>query len=451
MNNHLFSNTIQKQTSRNSWRLGAIITTLILSLILAGCNNATIEPELQSSPDRVNPQQTLSASQTVLNNTSTPTSETTPTPEETSSPIATKPSPTSMPTMTPSSTPTTLLPELLIAAIEVKQKGEADEFHEVWLVNTLTGEKRLAFTTTPGTSLTKIKWGPEQSNILYVAEIKEKGENHIVWQLYEINYETGDNREFFTEPLEGLPTMLDLSAQGKWLRIWVSYSEPGSLEWWFINTEDGTITRYDQDAPYLSGFVWSPNEPDEFAYSQEASVNGDTRTPQSLIISKMPDFETINTIDYQYTNWGGEPLLMWDSSEPEHILFFTLGEMYIVDLDEKEWDQIAQGLDVIPGDGYTQLLKSPSGQWAVTTTFIRAIKLNDVPKVAERFDDKIGLGHEFLSWYNDRDWMVISTRDGRVLTYAPGDNFDLIREVNLNDYGLTSPGLSTLLAKPLPE
>lgn len=271
----------------------------------------------------------------------------------------------------------------------------------------------------------------------------------MTWQLYEVNYETGNSRAFFTEPMKGVPSLLDLSTQGKWLRIWVDYFEPISFEWWFINTDDGTVTRNDPADRYLSSFVWSPDEPDVFAYFQEATTDSDgSRIPQSVVISTVTNnFETLDK--YQFTSLTSGPLLMWDSSTPEQISFFALGEMYIVDLTTGQRAQIAEGLDVFPDDRWTQLLKSPSGQWAVTTTFIRAIQLNDPVQVVARFEDKVGQGHRFLSWYDDKDWIAISTRDGKVQIYELGDNFDLLREINLNDYGLNSPEPATILAKPL--
>ncbi|MCA9933922.1 MAG: hypothetical protein H6662_00185 [Ardenticatenaceae bacterium] len=460
MNKHLFSHLTWKLALGNRWRPGATLIALVLALFLVGCTNANIKPEGESFPGESNQPQTP-ASQAALTSTpvftwtatAIPTLTPMPDLEATSTSIANTPTSTWTPTTAPSATPTTApSPELLVVAVEVQQKGEADEVHEIWLVDTSTEEKRLVFTTTPGTRLTQMMWGGEQSDILYVAEMKGLGEGYPTWQLYEVNYETGSSRAFFAEPMEGAPSLLDLSTQGKWLRISVNYFEPISFEWWFINTGDGTVIKNDPADRYLSGFVWSPNEPDVFAYSQESTIDeAGRRIPQSVVISEVTNFEVLDTIKYRYTNWGGTPLLMWDMSMAEQILFFTLGEMYVVDLTTRQWTQIAEGLDVFPGDGRTQLLKSPSGQWAVTTTFTMVIQLNDTLEVVKRFGDELGQRRKFgfRSWYGDRDWIVLSAGDGIVQVYELGGDFKLLREINLNDYGLASPEAATILAKPL--
>jgi hypothetical protein len=109
-----------------------------------------------------------------------------------------------------------------------------------------------------------------------------------------------------------------------------------------------------------------------------------------------------------------------------------------------QWKQVARNLDVFPGDGHTRLVKSPTGQWAVTTTFIRVLGLNAIPKVVERLEDRVGQRLRFLSWYDDKDWIVIATADGNVQNYELGGNFDLLREINLSEYGFTAPGSSTI-------
>lgn len=454
MNRHPFSCPTWKLALGNSWRLGAMIITLVLGLFLVGCTNAAIDPDTERFPGE---QQTV-PSQDILTNTpvligtptAIPTFTATSNLDAISNLIVNTPTFTWTPTTAPSETPTTSpWPELLVAAVTIQKKGEADEVHEIWLVDTLSEEKRLVFTTTPGTRLTQMLWGGEQSDILYVAEIKGIGEGHLIWQLYEVNYGTGESRAFFTEPMEGVPSLLDMSTQGKWLRIWVDYFEPTSFEWWFVNTDDGTATRNDPDDRYLSSFVWAPDETDVFAYFQEATTDSDgNRIPQSVVISKVTnDFETLHK--YRFTGLTNGPLLMWDPSSAEQILFYASGQMYTVDLSTEQWTQVAEGLDVFPEDRWTQLLKSPSGQWAVTTTFIRAIRLIDPIQVIARFEDKVGQGHRFLSWYGDEDCIVISTRDGKVQIYKLGGNFDLIREINLNEYGLASPESATILAKPL--
>lgn len=457
MNKHLFSHLTWKPSLGNRWRPGATLMALVLAVFLVGCTNANIEPETDTLPGELNQQQTVS-SQVAL--PITPVLTTTPTPdlEVTSPSIANTPPPTWTPTTAPSATPTPIpLPELLIAVVEIQQKGEANEFHEIWLVDTSTEEKRLVFTTTPGTRWTEMMWGDEQSHNLYVAEMRGFEEGHPTWQLYEVNYETGSSRTFFAKPMEGAPSLLDLSTQGKWVRIWVDYFDPISFdpisfEWWFINAGDGTVVRNDPADRDLSGFVWSPDEPDVFAYFQRSTVNETGGgIPQSIVISEVTNFELLDTIEDRYISWEGEPLLMWDSSVPEQILFLAMDEMYIVDLTSRQWTQIAQGLGVLSGNSLTQLLKSPSGQWVVTTRFIRVIQLNDPLEVVKRFGNEPSQGHKFLflSWYGDKDLIGLSAGEGIVQVYELGGDFKLLREIDLHEYGFTSPGTSDILAMPL--
>lgn len=456
---------IWKKSWENNWWPDVALIALALGFFLVSCTNSAIEPEGEEGyPAQSNqlqtpslPQATLSVAPTSSMSTpdriltTIPVLTSTPEPSPTTTPIVETVTSTATPTATPSLTPTpVILPKLLVVVIEVRKKGEADEFHEIWMVDTSIGEKWLVFTTTAGTRLTRTMWGGEQSDNLYVTEIKGIGEGHITWQLYEVNYQTGDSRAFFEEALEGLPRLRDTSTQGKWLRVLVEYPiSQAPNETWFMNTEDNSLIKTDQYEHYFFGFVWSPLEPDIFAYFRQATINNDRQVPQSIVISEVTNFEILDTIDYRYTSFRSRPLLMWDLSTPKEIMFLSPGETYMIDLAERQWKQVAQNLDVFPGDGHTRLVKSPSGRWAVTTTFIRVIELNAAPKVVERLEDRIGQRVGFLSWYNDQDWIVIATPDGTVQIYELGGNFDLLREINLIDYGFTSPGSHTILAKRL--
>lgn len=449
----MIQNSMPKHFSLNQWLVESnSVWLLVVGMLffLVGCRQGDA---FEESPTQQIALHTTSSSPTAV---ATRTAVITPTlnlPTPTPSTMPPTLAPTQMPTPTTSPSPTPFpTPQLLIAVIEVKQRGEADERHDIWLVNTVTEDKRLVFTASPGTGVTKMMWGGEGSDTLYITEMQGLDEGFPIWQLYEVNYETGQSRAFFAEPMEGTPTLLDLSAQGKWLRLRVDYWDHISFDWWFIHTEDGTVVKNSLGDPYLYGFVWSPNEPDLFAYSQKSTLDADNRQiPQGIVISQLPDFTVLDIINYRYTGWGGDPLLLWDLSEPEHILFLARGEIHIVDLTENQWNRIAQGLDIFPGDGITKLLKSPSGQWAVTTTYIRVIQLNDTIQIVARFEDKVGRGHKFLSWYGDEDWMVIATRSNLVQIYELGGDFNLLWSINFGAYGIRLREPSAILARPLEQ
>jgi hypothetical protein len=219
---------IGKKSCGDNWRLGVAFIALAIGFFLVSCTNSAIELEGEDNLAQSNQLQTRSLPQTTLSlapafSTSTPdwTPTTIPvlslTPEPSLTITRTVETiiPTATPTATPSLTPTpVILPELLVVVIEARQKGEADEFHEIWMVDTSTGEKRLVFSTTAGTRLTRTMWGGEQSDILYVTEIKGVGEGHITWQLYEVNYQTGNSRAFLMNGWKAYPDYAILLLRG---------------------------------------------------------------------------------------------------------------------------------------------------------------------------------------------------------------------------------------------
>jgi hypothetical protein len=164
-------------------------------------------------------------------------------------------------------------------------------------------------------------------------------------------------------------------------------------------------------------------------------------------MSVLPTFEVQDRILYRYTGWTGGPWLVWHQSEPEQILLVVQGELYIVDLMQRTWSQVAQGLDILAGDGY--LTQSPAGEWLINTVNIRAIQLDNTPGVVYRFEDRIAERHIFLSWYGEQDWIIVATQDGRVQVYELGGEFELLREIVLEEYGIVPENMAVILAKRL--
>jgi hypothetical protein len=359
--------------------------------------------------------------------------------------IETAPIPIIISTSSPS-----VFPELLVASFQIEQKSKKNEVYELWILNSRTLEKRRIFTTTPGKQISTMMWGEANSDLLYVLEVKGTEEGYNAWQLYEVNYQSGTGKPFFDEYEAGFPRLLDISAQGKWIRILVEdLSSPGIGDLWFINTQDGSAIISEQ---FFFGFVWSPNDPDVFAYSQNAS---DTHyeKPQSVIIREVTNFEIIDKIDYEYTNWDA-PSLVWHTLERDRILFFYFDEMYMVDLVEKSWTLVNQGF-LFPQNGELRkaIHVSPSAKWLVFeyggSGGVEVVNMSDIGKETFHFSDKIGQRYQFLSWYDGKDWIVIATEGGDVRVYELGGDFNLQRRINLAENGITAPEWYTTIVKPL--
>jgi hypothetical protein len=149
---------IQKPFKNREWQR-VTLSVLAFCLLLAGCISLTDNSETEAN-------QTSSASENIEEE---PTSF----PDNLESDFVVSEEPLPQPSLTPPMLTTTLtstltssntstsvdFPEMLLATIQIKQKGEEDETHEVWLMNTQTEENRLVFTTTPGTRLATMKWG----------------------------------------------------------------------------------------------------------------------------------------------------------------------------------------------------------------------------------------------------------------------------------------------------
>lgn len=429
-----------------SWKIGLnkVSKIVVFTLFLISCTRTEVTTILTGESTSI-----LLPSPSAISVTpffETPATTATSTPE-----IVLQPSPTQTPvpqptsTTTPTLTPTPIiLPELLIAAVEVKNKGEANEYREVWVIDTLTQAKNLVFTSTPKARLLQLVWAENQTDNLYISEIRGGDANEPVnWQLYEVNYNTGETNPFFLERVAGLPTLINLSFGGKWLCVWVNYFE--TFEWWFINMENGEVIKNLPQERYLDGFVWSPNESNTFAYYEAPAYDGNQITPQKVVISQLPDFETLDAIEYDGT-WMQSPLLLWGTSNPEQLLFFSLDQIYQIDLNSKRWVQTAQGVDTFPGNHYTKIFQSFSGQWAITTMPIQIISLSNYPQVFDNFR-LVNPYNDFLSWYNQEDWSIIGTNSG-VEIYDLEHNFALLRKVRLPDYGFTAIEPYSAIAKP---
>jgi hypothetical protein len=69
--------------------------------------------------------------------------------------------------------------------------------------------------------------------------------------------------------------------------------------------------------------------------------------------------------------------------------------------------------------------------------------------VVYRFEDRIAERHIFLSWYGEQDWIIVATQDGRVQVYELGGEFELLREIVLEEYGIVPENMAVILAKRL--
>lgn len=419
----------------NGWGQKALIISLVFWLLLVGCNDMdSPEPQLESISSINAESSTVATPQTPI-------------------PIATTHA-SPLPTLTPTLISDTTLPSthplnLLIAGFQITDKGKDNETYELWLINSRTQEKQLVFTTPPGKQTSTMIWGGIQSDFLYVLEVKDTEVGYNAWQLYEINYKTGTSNPFFDENESGFPRLLDISAQGKWIRLLVedlSSAEIGEI--WFINTEDGTIVKSEQ---FFFGFTWSPDDPDKFAYSQNVSDTRDEKTPQSIIIRKVPELEIQDIIDYQYTNWGSDPSLVWHPVNHDQIFVFVFDEAYLVDLTQRSWSLITQDFLFLPDNTLRQTINiSPSGKWLLLeySGYIDIVQLSNLEVDAIHLKDEINQRHLFLSWYNN-DTATIVTEAGDVGAYELGENLMLLGEVNLEDYGLVIPEWYTTIAKPI--
>lgn len=360
-------------------------------------------------------------------------------------------------TIQPAETPTTILvtstpeeaqfPELLMMVTDVQNKGQHDEVHEVWQVNTRTQEKELIFSTSTGTNLSQTIWGDFSLAQIYVAEIKGLGTGQITWQIYEVNYETKDYRTIFPDPQVGIPRLIDTSKQGKWLRLTVENIDPISFKWWFINLETGDLFKGPFENLSLSTFAWSATDANKFALYQQPYVDENGQElPQKIVIVDLTNPDMQQTIDHEYTSLRIQPLLLWDKYNLNQLFVLTPEESYKISLVEQTWVQVAQDLAVFPGNRETQLIQSPSGKWGITTTFVRLIELGEHPQVVEKFDEIIGRDHRFLTWHSD--WAIIATGT-QIGIYEIGNPSKLIGTIDLNAYDFANIEASSVLATPL--
>ncbi len=211
----------------------ALVISLVFWLLLVGCNDTNLsEPQLESGSSINAEAPTVAAPQTPI-----PTATT-----------HENPLPTLIPTLTSETTLPSVQPlNLLVAGFQITDKGKDNETYELWLINSRTQEKQLVFTTPPGKQTSTMMWGGVQSDFLYVLEVKGTEDGYNAWQLHGINYKTGISEPFFDKYETGFPRLLDISVQGKWIRLLVedlSSAEIGEI--WFISTKDGTVVKSEQ-------------------------------------------------------------------------------------------------------------------------------------------------------------------------------------------------------------
>ncbi len=348
------------------------------------------------------------------------------------------------------STPTINYPNLLVATIQIKNKGKDDEVHEIWMIDTQNQEKNLIFATTPGTRLSLIDWGSEQSNLLYVLEIKGIGEGNLTWQLYQVNYLTGVEKTFFDEPQDGLARLADFSSEGKWLRLVIEDMISLNEETWLINTIDDSVIKLEKN---YASFVWSPNEPDIFAHWQSPITEHNEAAPFGIVIRNINTLEDEEMINLGSLDWGSNPFLIWSLNESNHLKIFFHDEVYEVDLRQGNWNLISDQLKMLPGDIFDQrFLLSPTENWLLSQPLqnIEVVQTNALDEQPFRFEDISEQKREFLSWCsgNINECIITATENGEIQVFQLGEDFRLLNNVNLNDYGLDSQGLYFSIAKP---
>lgn len=341
-------------------------------------------------------------------------------------------------------------PDLLAATIQINHKGTENEVHEIWMVDTRNQEKNLVFTTTPGTRLSLIDWGFDQSSLLYVLEIKGVGEGNLTWQLYEVDYNTKINKAFFDKPQTGLPRFVDFSSEGKWLRLVVNDMSPIGEGTWLIDTENNEFTKLDQN---YASFVWSPNDPDIFAHWQSPLNEQDENAPY-VVIRNINTLEMIDSIKFDSLDWGSHPFLLWSSYQPNHIQMFFHNEMYDIDIAPKNWNRVSDQLKISKGDTLGKnFLISQSGKWLLSQPGlnIEVVQMNALNEQPFRFETVLEQKQEFLSWCSigDDECIVITTENGEIKIFELGGEFSLLRNLNLNEYGLDPQGIYFSLAKPI--
>lgn len=453
-------NKLTQSCTKKLLRQGMILLFFVSCVFFSSCSSNYGELEISAtSPQGINQLEETSTPQTtlILPDSTNVQAETTPTiGAESFASVATEPipsllSPTLMPEATVTSIPTLSatspsisFPGMVVASINIVKDEANNEIQELWLVDSRTHEKQLLFTGAPGAILTSLKWGIIHPDTLYVTEARGIGTGSLTWQLYEINFEVGTTSPIFTNFMEGLPSLMDVSFQGKWLRLLVEYPpSPDIGDVWFINVEDNTVIKSDD---YYAGFVWSPNNPDLFAHSQNSQDIADENTPHSIMIRELPSQEIVDTIEYQHTNWGGEPFLLWHSELPDRIVVLILDQLFVVDLIQRNWSYVTGHLQFNPEDEFTI---SPSGKWLLILSRwgVKAIQLENIEEDAFVFEDRISQRHWFLSWYGNSDWVIILREDGNIVVYELGEEFELLEEFNLSEYGISPASSAGVVVK----
>lgn len=386
------------------------IHTLILYSLLIACgasqNNTPLENH-SPSPAIVNNEATLTptlaTSIPAISETITPTKDVKNDDLISTLPPSSTP-PITMPlTLSPATdTPTPVISSgLYIASVQAAEDND-ELTHKVWILDTVSQENELFFTSPPGSQITGMRWGPVDTDLLYVSIGWGIYEGNLTGQVYEIDYRNGTNRAILPEPLEGLPMLLDISFGGEWLRL-SSWVDQGV---WFVNPKSSEVIQIRE---YLSGFVWSPIDMDTFAYW--------ARLTKSVMIVDLPEFVIVDNISNASANWGGEPSILWHPDTPTQLLFYILDDMYEIDLTQDAWQPIASGIeiqaDIINGLG---LNYSPSGNWILSSSRggVEALQISSLESEPLEIGDEVGTEYKLIGWHTEEDWIILSTSSNHI-------------------------------------
>jgi hypothetical protein len=410
---------------------------LFLLILLSSCAGNIIEPATNSSlPSRGPTSQSSIKSQ----NSGTGISPTQTTqPHELGAIQATRQS--AKTTVVSSPMPVSSLEGLIIGETLVGI-NQATRVSELWQIDLQSSETHLLLSSAPGAVFDFIRQGCGRDDVIYVTEMRDHIVGKPIWQLHMVDLAAGTIASYFDDFVPGSPDLLDVSFMDKWLRVRVSDPEQPLLrKLWFINVHSGDVVIDEQRYP---GFAWSPTDPDTYAFTQ-SSVWSNHDPTYSVRIKKVGKDELEDEVFYKRTDWGTSPRMIWSSSEPNQIYYFVLGSVYIVDLIEGSWTEVATNLPTAPG---IDLFLSSSGEWLATSS------LGKVEVGEMRYFDggsyEIGVQHDhnyrILNSQGDCACIAVSDEDGSIHLYSFEDEPRLLFSLSQEDYSPPIPGFYPQLA-----
>jgi hypothetical protein len=344
-------------------------------------------------------------------------------------------------TVVSSPVPVSLLEGLIIGE-KLVGTGQATRINELWQADLQSNETRLLLTSAPGADFDFIRQGCARNDVVFVSEMHDHLIGNPIWQLHVVDLASGTSAPFFDDFLPGSPELLDSSNLGKWLRVRVADPEhPLLRKLWFINLHSGDVVIDEHRYP---GFAWSPTDPDSFAFTQSSVISSDDPL-YSVRIKKVGSDELEDELFYKRTNWGTSPRMIWSSAESNKIYYFVLGSVFIVDLLERSWTEVAGSLPFAPGD---DLFLSSSGEWLATSSLgnVEAGDMRDFVGGSYELGDQKDHDYRILSPQGDCACIALSDEDGGIHLYSFEDEPRLLFELSQEDYSPPIPGFYPQLA-----